>query len=48
MLTPEIVKLLPHRLQNRIEGRPMLFGDVDEDIDCPEQALLGNRLPFTP
>ncbi len=48
MLASEIVKLLPHRLQNRIEGRPMLFSNIDEDINRPEQALLGNRLPFAP
>ena len=48
MPASEVVKLLPHGLQHRIEGRPMLFGNVDEDINCPEQALLGNRLPFAP
>ena len=46
MPTAEIVKLLPHGFQNGIEGWPMFLRNVDEHIDRPEQALLGNRLPL--
>jgi hypothetical protein len=44
--TAQVVQFLSDSLENWIESRSVLFRNLDQHIDCPEQTLLGHWFPL--